>query len=246
MSKRKRLQKPHERFLLERFFEAAELHAEIVEEREAPDFLVHLEDRFIGVELTELFISHDVNFKSLQAQESISARIITRARELYEESGGSPAHVSVCFGPGFDLHRLHRERTAAALAAYVRCQNLTAWHRVDWRPEEIAGPLPYEISFIHALGVPSVEMAHWSVPRAGWVASLTAGALQTRIDEKARRLPAYLEAVRENWLVLVADRTKPSQLFDNGEGLDAGAVTSPFSRSFFYGYPERTVIELGV
>ena len=239
-------QKQRERFLLERFLEAAELQAEVVEEREAPDFLIRLEGRLIGVELTELFISHDENYKALQVYESISTRIIARAREIYQGSGGSPAHVSVCFGPGCDLRRLHRERTAEALASYIRGQNLTVWQRFDRRPDDIAGPLPYQISFIHALGVPSIEMAHWSVSRAGWVASLTEDALQARIEEKVRRLPDYLAVVPENWLVLVADRTRPSQLFDSGEGIDVSAVTSPFSRSFFYGYPERTVLELGI
>src|SRR5437764_1048680 len=90
-------QKQHERFLLEGFLEAAELQAEVVEEREAPDFLVRFESRLIGVEVTKLFILDNANPSSLQTNESISTRIVARAQQLYQNSGALPAHVSVCF-----------------------------------------------------------------------------------------------------------------------------------------------------
>jgi hypothetical protein len=182
----------------------------------------------------------------LQAQESISARIVARAHALYRESDAPPAYVSVCFGPSCDLRELNRERTAIFLSSFVQDLNLTAWQRVDWQPKALNGPLPLEISFLHALGVPSHDMAHWSVARAGWVTPLTENSLYPRIVEKAKRLPSYRAVTHEHWLLVVADRTKPSQLFDLGSNLNAHAITSPFSRTFYYGYPEKSVIELGV
>lgn len=236
--------KMRERFLLDRFIETAVLRAEIEEEREAPDFLIRLEGRLVGVEVAEIFISHDTS-KPLQAQESISDRIVARARQRYDALGGTSAHVSICFGPGFDPRNLDHNATAECLASFVRGLQLGPWQRSDYRPEEIDSPLPDHIAFIHALGVPSPEMAHWAVARAGWAASLTGRALQERIEEKAKRLPVYQSVVPENWLLLVADRTRPSQLFDLDAELDSRAVTSPFSRAFFYGYPEKRVLELG-
>lgn len=238
--------KQHERFLLERFLEAARLQAEVTQEREAPDFIIRFEGRSIGVEVTELFISHATGRNLPQAQEALSSRIVSDAQQLYQASGAHPAHVTVCFGPGCDLRRLNRDHTAAALVSFVQGLNLSEWQRVDWHPEELDGHLPDEISFVHALGVPKSEMAHWGVARAGWVAPLTAEALQSRIDEKTTRLLKYKKTVSENWLIVVADGTKPSQLFDAKTEFDARAISSPFSRSFFYGHPERAVIELGV
>jgi hypothetical protein len=238
-------QKQHERFLLERFFEDAALPAEIVDELEAPEFIVQFEGRRIGVEVTELFISHDTTQNLMQAQESISAKIVSRACQIYDASGGLPAHVSVCFGPGRDLRKLNRDRTANDLATFVRTLNLTEWQRVDWRPGDFEGPLPEEISFVHALGVPGREMAHWTVARAGWAAPVTVGALQMRVDEKAMRLPKYRETVAENWLLVIADATKPSGLFDARSQIETGVVSSPFSRTYFYGYPDRMVMNLG-
>lgn len=239
-------QKQHERFLLERFFDDATLAAEIVDEREAPDFIVHFEGRRIGVEVTQLFISHDTTENLMQAQESIAAKIVSTARQIHDDSGGLPVHVTVCFGPSRDLRKLHRDRTATDLATFVRNLNLTEWQRVDWRPEDLEGPLAEEISFVHALGVPRHEMAHWTVARAGWAASLTVGTLQTRVDEKAIRLLKYRETVAENWLIIIADATKPSGLFDTRSQIEAGVVSSPFSRTYFYGYPDRMVMNLGV
>lgn len=238
-------QKQHERFLLERFLEAAALEAEIVEEREVPDFIVRFEGRSIGIEVTELFISHDPRQGLLQAQESIATKIVSRAQQLYQQSGARPAHVSVCFAPGRDFRKLHRDRTANDLAAFVRNLDLREGQRADWRPEEFDGPLPEEISFVHAIGVPTFDMAHWAVARAGWAAPLTPEVLQSRLDEKAQRLLKYQDAVEENWLIVVADATKPSGLFDTSSQFDASRLSSPFSRTFFYGHPGGAIIKLG-
>jgi len=238
--------KQHERFLLERFLEAAKLQAEVTEAREAPDFIIRFEGRSIGVEVTELFISHDTGRNLPQAQEALSSRIVSHAQQLYQASGARPAHVTVCFGPGCDLRSLNRDHTAAKLASFVQGLQLSELQRVDWRPEELDGHLPDEISFVHALGVPKSEMAHWGVARAGWAAPLSAGALQSRIDEKTTRLLKYRNTVSENWLLVVADGTKPSQLFDAKAEFDSRTISSPFSRSFFYGHPDRAVIELGI
>ncbi len=239
-------QKQHERFFLERFIDAAMLQAEIVEEREAPDFIVRVACGLIGIEVTGLFISHDPSSNSMQAQESISTRIVSAAQRLYETSGAAPAHVTVCFDPSCDLRNLNRDQTAHELASFVQGLNLAEWQHVDWRPEELDGPLPYEVSFVHALGVPSFEMAHWGVARTGWVAPLDVTPLQARIDEKSKRLPAYQHEVSENWLLIVADATKPSQLIEAKDNFDPRRVSSPFARTFFYRHPDKTVIELGV
>jgi hypothetical protein len=238
--------KQHERFLLERFLNAASIEADIIEEREVPDFILRFKGRSVGIEVTELFISRDPRQHPLQAQESIATRIVGLAQQIYQRSDGPPAHVSVCFAPGRDLRNLQRDRTANDLAAFVRNLDLHEWQHVDWRHEDFDGALPKEISFVHALGVPSFGMAHWTVAQAGWATPLTPEALQYRINEKAQRLPNYQDAVNENWLLVVADATNPSGLLDTSSHFDASRLSSPFSRTFFYGYPDRAIIELGV
>jgi len=232
-----------ERFFLECFIDASGLAAEIVEERESPDFVVCIDGRIVGVEVTQLFITHGANGRLPQAQESISDRIVLRARETYEACGGPPAHVSVLFASR-ELRQIDRNNIAAQLASLVRGMNLTEWKRVDWRPE-CPESLGGAISLVHALGVPSREMAHWTAARAGWVAPLTADALQLRVDEKAKRLAEYRSDVGENWLLIFADGMKPSQLFEVPLDFQAENVSSPFERTYFYAHPDRAVVELG-
>ena len=239
------LRKQFERILLERFLEDASLSAKIAEEREAPDFIVCYEGRPVGVEITQLFVSHDQSQNLMQAQEAITGRIVSRAGQIYETSGGPPVHVSVCFRPYSDLRNLNREHTSKELASFVRSLNLSEWEYFDWRPEDSEAPLADEISFVHALGVPSFDMAHWAVARAGWAAPVSVDILQARIDEKSLRLAMYRKIVNENWLVIIADATKPSGLFDTRSEFDVQDVSSLFSRTFFYSYPGRKVIELG-
>ncbi len=239
MSKRNAIRrKQQERFLLEAFIKVSKIDAQIVEEREAPDFIVRTGGALVGVEVTELFISHERQGNTPQANEAVSSRIAIKAQRLYQASGGSPAHVTVCFAPGRDLRRLDRDKTSQMLCDFVRGMSLSLWQRVDWRPEERDSPLPDEISFVRALGVPSFDMAHWSVARAGWVAPLTLVPLQERIDAKANRLPAYRDAIAENWLLVVADAMKPSSLIEANPDFGAQAVRSPFSRTFFYRHPD--------
>ena len=245
---RPELKKQHERFLLDHFFQALRMPARVVEEREGPDFLVRLDEREIGVELTKLFVPHRTNTHPPQANESSSERFVLHARRFYKESGGPPVHVRVCFAPRANRTALNRGgENAAALATFV-C-------KLDLGPGEVANcgseecdraQLPREISFVHALGVPDHGMAHWVVARAGWAAPLTIEALQSRIDEKSRRLNQYKEVAAENWLIVVSDGTRPSQLFTTPSALVASQVTSPFFRTFYFGYPDRDLIELGV
>lgn len=184
------IKKHSERFFLERFVEAAGLALDIIEERETPDFLVCVEDRVVGVEVTRLFVAHDTNGPLPQAQESISDGITRTARRLYESKGGSPAHVSIYFSHR-DLRRVDRSQLAASLATFVLDLALVAGKRSDWRWGLGDRILDEHIGFLHTLGVPDRKMAHWSVARAGWVAPVTADVLQERIDKKAQRLAEY-------------------------------------------------------
>ena len=233
--------KERERFLVESFIRTAKIQAEIVEAREAPDFILRVDNQLTGIEVTELFISDAPGGNSLQAKEAISSQIIAKAQHIYEETGGKPAHVSICFYPGMSLRDINRDKTAQALRDFVLELNLAPSEYKDWHPESIEGQqarLPDEIAFVHALGVPSFDMAHWSVARAGWVAPLREELLQQRINEKAKRIKSYQNTIDSNWLLIVADAMKPSSLIEIKPDFSSSNLTSPFDRTFFYRHPD--------
>jgi hypothetical protein len=236
--------KARERFLLEKFLECAALPYHNIEEREAPDFIVTLNDQRVGMELTELFVPHDSVGAPLQAQESAADRIVNQARVNYENAGGQPAYVRVLFNPGQDLTRLNRAAAAQELAMFVRDIDVQEGSNQEIRPGYPGSPFAETIASIRVYGVPSQEMALWTVLRAGWAFPIAIEPIQARIDEKARRLNSYRNVVSSNWLVIVADATRPSQLFTARKSeFDVTSIKSSFDRTFFFGYPERDVIE---
>lgn len=237
-------QKQRERFLLDSFLQTLNLPIDITDEREAPDFLVSYDGQVVGIEVTELFVPPREG-TTLQAHESLTSRIVQRARADYQRQGGPPMHVSIGFTPRCDLGGTNRDNLSKALVDFLAAHPLAQWERLHWQPDD-SWQLPDEIAFVHALGVPDQEFAHWAVPRAGWVHPLTAALLQASIDKKASRIETYRSATAESWLLIVADRTNPSQLFDAGEQLNGCALRSPFDRTYYYGYPESTVLRLGI
>ncbi|MFQ5428149.1 MAG: hypothetical protein ACE5EZ_04120 [Thermodesulfobacteriota bacterium] len=240
--------KQRERYLLDNFLETLGLQAQIIAERESPDFIVCFNGTEVGIEITELFISHETRTNPRQAIESITDKIVAHAQHLYQESSAPPAHVSICFSPSANanISALYRSNLSERLSSLVRGLNLGLWQVVNLYPEVFEESLlPEEISFIHALGVPSYEMAHWGVARAGWVAPLTIQVLQTRIKEKAKKLFEYQRVTPENWLVIISFNSRPSQMFSVPSEFDPSGIISPFDKTFYYAYPDRKLIELG-
>lgn len=239
------IKKQYERFLLEKFLEASQISAQIVEAGERPDFIIRIDEQSVGVEVSELFISHSDGRGPLQEQEALAQRIVSRASQLYRASGAQYAHVSVHFSPASDLRRLNRDAAAHQLSDFVQSQMLSAGQLVQWSPDDVTRPLPDAIAFVNMLGVPEPEMAHWSAPSAGWVAPLTREILQSRVDEKAALLPKYTLRIPNNWLLLVSDGNRPSQFFDPPTRATASSIVSPFQRTFYFARFRSIVVELG-
>ncbi len=236
--------KQHELFLFERFAEAAKLSVEIMDSvNECPDLVVRLSGELVGIEITELFVSEAAGGASLQARESIAQRIVAKAQRIYEASGPPYAHVSVLFATGYDLGSLNRDETAETLAQFVRSTGLTEGRHVQWQQDFESNLLHEAISSLNMLAVPNREMAHWTAPSAGWVATISTDLLQRKVNEKAARLPTYLQRVSKNWLLLVGDGSHPSRFMRVVPDISVSAVKSPFDRTFLFGLMSGSIVE---
>lgn len=238
---RQNARKERERHLVESFFRNANLQAEIIETREAPDFIIRVDGKLVGLEITELFVSNTPGGGSLQARESISSQIAAKAQHLYQAAHGTPVHLSMCFYPGANLRDINRNKAAQAICDFVLALNIAPSEHINWSPEDYEDPLtqlPEQVAYIHALGVPSFDMAHWGVARAGWVAPLEEESLQQSIDEKTKRIATYRSVIATNWLLVVADAMKPSSLIKAKSDFCTSNLQSPFDRTFFYRHPD--------
>lgn len=237
--------KREEKIYLDGFLKSLGQDAEIITaDSESPDFVLRYKGQMIGLEISRVYISDGEGLDTLQARESQGTKILFKAQRAYKEFGGLPVLVQVVFHPGYSLSKLPVNETAKALASLVKDLRPGERSSREWRPEDTMNPLPDEITYIRVLSVPNEDLAHWSVARGGWAASLTSERLQERIDEKSKRLPVYQQRNATNWLLLVVNSTNPSQLFKHPTNPDEIKVESPFSKTFLYLYPENQIYEL--
>jgi hypothetical protein len=90
--------------------------------------------------------------------------------------------------------------------------------------------------------VPDRRFARWTVARPGLVATLTPKHIQEVIDKKAKKINSYKKKAEEVWLLIVADRTRPSQKFSVMPDFPLSSISSPFARTFYYGYVSDEVL----
>jgi hypothetical protein len=240
-----RQKKERERRFLEAFFTISGIAGRIEEEREAPDFLVRVDDRQIGVELTEVFVPTSDGEMPPKAKESRASKVMDNARLHYEALRGKPLHVAVGFSPYTDFRTLDRAQTAKAIAEFLLAQDISEDRPQSWKPT-LHGRLPPEINFINAFGVPNKAASHWYSPQAGWIVPLTEQILQGCVDAKSDKLSKYQSAAMESWLVLVVAGGAPSQGFDFRPRIDGAAVRSPFAQTHLLSLIDGTVQKLGV
>lgn len=241
-----------EKLRLERFLEILSTefpNAEIIDhDREAPDFIVALFGRRIGIELTSVHVPGPDNQLPLQAEESMADEIIRLAHERYLQSSGPPVMVNAYFASLSSVRARDTKIVADRIAKLAQNLRLAPWQEVEItrsRLHEFDPALEGIIAYLCVRAVPELEFASWVVDRAGWHGKLTQAMLQDCVDKKAKRLDSYSEIVPVNWLVIVADRSKPSHLLDPETGLDWARVESPFDRTYFFSYPVPELIRLG-
>lgn len=224
--------KARERFFLERFISVSGVAGTILAEEEAPDFALSVDDRVIGVEVTELFAGATPSQLPLQAHEALSTKVVKASRKAYEACGGSPLHASIGFFSGIDLRSIHRDTLARALATLLLELRIPQGRFAVWQ-NDYTNPDLSPIAFINALGVTAPEFAHWYAGSGGFSVPLTLDQLQACVAEKNARARAYRQRYEEVWLIVATEGARPSQFFDIASFTDAPAVKSDFDRTYF-------------
>jgi hypothetical protein len=249
-------QKQRERFLLDRFLEQKGLAPEVIQQPDPPDpdFLIDLHGRKIGIEMTEVFIrSKESNLHPqsgeeplLQAVESITDLIVSKARKSYFKTDNPLVLSTILFSSQMALEKNKSDQIAELIAGQIRDMSSRDSSVEDWKPG-LDDPLYGSVGFIHIRKVPESRFARWTVPRPGIVATLTVKHLQDRIDAKAKKLNGYKKNknIEEIWLLMVADRMRPSQKLLRRSDLPLDSLSSPFAKTFYYCYAaDELAVEL--
>jgi hypothetical protein len=245
-----------ERFLLDRFLERQGIRSKNIDQPEPPnpDFVIDLDGRMVGIELTEIFIRPGKSKKHpqgaeeplLQEIESITDQIVSQAQGIFFKANDTLVSSKILFSQ-IKLDRQEGKQISELIANKVRDM---ASERVDkWSAATDDGSqlLIEAVSRIFIHRVPEKRFAHWTVMRPGIVANLTLKHLQDRIDHKAQKLKDYNKnkEIEEIWLLMVADRTRPSQMLQRSSDLPLESLWSPFAKTLYYCYPtDEPVVEL--
>jgi len=245
-----------ERFLLDRFLEKQGITPSNIDQPcpPDPDFVVDLDGHTVGIELTEIFIQHEKSKKHrqgsartlLQQIESITDKIVAQSQEIYFKANDTPVSATILFSQN-KLDKQEGKQIADLVASKVEDMVSERAKRWSAATDDGSEPLLDSISRIFIHKVPEKRFAHWKVMRPGIVANLNPKHLQERIDHKAAKLDAYHERKKfeEIWLLMIADRTHPSQMLHHGSDFPSELLSSPFDKTFYFCHPaDEPIIEL--
>jgi hypothetical protein len=239
--------KQHERFLLDRFLELQEISPASIEPLDPPDFLIDIEGRKVGIEVTELFIRSNKSEAHpqleeaplLQAAESITNLIVSKARKIYFDAGNSPVLSTIWFSDRITLDKKKGDQIAELIAHQIQTMSLQNSQAVAWRSSEDENEersLSESVAIIQTYRVPELRFARWTVAGPGLVATLTPKHLQEVIDKKAKKINGYKKVAEEIWLLIVVDRTRSSQKISVMPDFPLNSISSPFAKTFYYDY----------
>jgi hypothetical protein len=245
-----------ERFLLDRFFEQQGIKPKSIDQRKPPDpdFVIDLDGRMVGIEITEIFIRFSESKKHprgaaellLQEIESITDQIVSQARGMYFKANDTLVQSDILFSE-IKLDKPKGKQIAELIANKVQDMVSEKVDRWSAATDDGSQLLIEAVSRIFIRKVREKGFAHWKVMRPGIVANLTLEHLQDRINLKAQKLKSYRrnQHIEEIWLLMVADRTRPSQMLQRRLDLPLESLSSRFDKTFYYSFPvDEPVVEL--
>ena len=205
-----------------------------VEQGDRPDIRVVSSDgSTIGIEVTELLHSAQPNGDSLQAQESLSNRIVRRAQMLYEKLQREPVIASVHFDPAYNLHKADVPRLAKALEKLVG-RNLPevgemAEEQYNWLNREY---FPEEIHSILLHRFEGQAENFWNAGGGTYVPALRPEELSSIVAKKSSRVGDYRKSCDKLWLLIVANGVTLASIWAIEREVVAKVNKGPFDRAF--------------
>lgn len=193
---------------------------EVVDEREAPDFVLRDPTGSIGFELVQLFRDSTKGGSRAKAIESRRQRFLVDLARQYYAAGGRPVLVKACLpdSPIGELDRL--------------IERIQLVRRAEpWAVGQFSIGQQRATFYLTSLPEEAGSYRRWLCinNNLGWVGTAGARLIAAAIREKSTKLPTYRAAVGRVALLLVADGTRRSgmlrwsrrELSPSAHGFDA-------------------------
>jgi hypothetical protein len=209
--------KIQERIYLNWFLESVGWTDCAIEDKDPPDFLLHVQDRVIGVEVTNIYVDEKKKGSKRREQESYKQKQLRRLAQRYYEKTAVPilvkANMRACTSP-IDL-----DQTVFSL---LECAELRVWEEAKVELETCSrGAL---LLYVRRLPKEFTRYARWICidNQVGWVQELSNEIIMKAVKKKQDKLVKYRSVCEHTTLLLVADRTLNSGRLEwTGEPLSA-------------------------
>lgn len=222
--------KPLERCYVDGFLMAFP-QFDVVEECEAPDFILRDEGGLFGLEVVQIFKDSSPAGSPAKKIESHRQAALEELAQKYYASGGKPLTVTALM-PTPSLGDL--DRLARRLRQKRSCR--------PWTQTQL--PIGREGTRLYLTALPdeagSYRLWRCASSAAGWVRPLCEASVASAIDAKARKLTSYRRAASRVALLLVADSTRGSGMVDWFHR-DVAAAARGFDAVYFYRYPMAVI-----
>ena len=202
---------------------------------EEPDFVLETPDGLLGVEITRFFVETEIGSRPLQEQESIRAKVLRKASQLFGETRRPFLQVNVFFSAAKPLSNSDVDHLANALATLVS--------DLDVAPGEICTlddhndprqKLPAQVLSVMAVGSTRFTKNHWFFDDTALTPEVTTAQIQRILDDKRDKYPVYRRDTTRVWLLIVLDGGGMSSLADFPSATLATSYTSCFDRVFLF------------
>lgn len=240
------MEKIHELTHLEHFKEVYTFFPDgEIESTETPDFIVHTQDKILGIEHTEIFQPGLSDGTSLQAQDGLAQRVVSKANSLYLEQYGQPLLVQIFFNYRVMIHKKDVDRLAKAVVHLIETTPIEPGNPITLRrTTENSVDFPNEIARLHIYAHPNGKENKWRSSSAGWIPEVTPEFVQEQINQKEQKLDNYKSQCSEIWLLLVADNLRNPSSVDLSQLALAYQYSTGFDRVFFFWNSARHYVEL--
>ena len=213
-----------------------------------PDFLVHLPDCVLGIELTA-FLWDAVGPKGSPklALDSLRKNVTTLAKSMWQAQGYPPVDVCLFWRRRPELTQEDVRVLAEKLVSLVSSQiPASSDHRIIECPAPGWKSLPRQIAALHVWRPDWLDDSNWSYARGGSVPHLRdcTNRIQTILTEKERKLAVYRRTCDEVWLLIVADASSPEAIVVMEDEYQPHDLISSFDRVFFLSASYPRLVEL--
>lgn len=212
------------------------------EEDEKPDFIIEVEGKKIGVEVTELLISD----KMKQHESTVS--IICKKTQEKLQANLTDKYLQV--SPGFkrlpSINRLNRESFSDKLVEAV-LNNLPNEDsamitlRNTYENDDV---IPDELNYMHIITSPTMTKHFVKEVDGGYFEEDLLNKFQNILNKKEKKLSRYVKRYDDIWLLITAQGFNASSLVDPSDESILHTYKSSFDKAFYFQLFDKSFFEL--